>query len=45
MWAGAQGYAANLLTRGLNQQAVLCEISGSHGGEYEDAILLGYSAL
>jgi hypothetical protein len=27
------------------EQPLLCEISGSHGGEYEDNSFLGYSAV
>jgi hypothetical protein len=29
----------------MRKKLVLCEISGSHGGEYEVQSLLGYSAV
>jgi hypothetical protein len=36
---------AGLQAEILSEHNVWCEISGSHGGEYEDEGLLGYSTV
>jgi hypothetical protein len=35
----------NLDSNKLQEKASLCEISGSHSGEFEDYSLLGYSTV
>jgi hypothetical protein len=38
-------HGKHIYTLAIFEQGMSCEISGSHGGEFEDVSLVGYSAV